>query len=73
MGDSVRLQQVISSILENAVKHTENGDTIRVGLKTTAGEAVVTISDTDGIAPDVLPHISSRSDITGRLAAWGLG
>ncbi len=36
----------VRNILENAVRYTQEGGTIGVGLKTEAGEAVVSVSDT---------------------------
>jgi len=57
-GDGVRLQQVISNILDNAIQHTKAGDTIDARLQATTREALIAVSDTgDGIAPSFLPKI----------------
>jgi PAS domain S-box-containing protein len=45
-GDSVRLQQVFSNVLRNAVKFTPANGTITVTADSMGGEYVVTISDT---------------------------
>jgi signal transduction histidine kinase len=57
-GDAVRLQQVFTNVLSNAVKFTPKGGSIRVSLTGDAESAVVKIRDTGiGIAPEFLPHV----------------
>lgn len=50
-ADQVRLSQIFSNLLHNAVKYTDPGGHIRVSLTTEAGEAVIRLSD-DGIGID---------------------
>lgn len=57
-GDSVRLEQILVNLLNNAVKYTDTGGEIRVTLHTEAGESLLRVLDNGvGIAPDMLPHI----------------
>jgi signal transduction histidine kinase len=57
-ADRIRLEQVISNVLDNAQKYTENGGSIEVQLKRDGGHAVVRVRDSGiGIAPEVLPHV----------------
>lgn len=61
-GDRQRLEQALTNLLDNAVRHTPAGGRINVSIANEAGEAVVRVSDSgDGIPADVLPHILSRS------------
>jgi CheY-like chemotaxis protein/anti-sigma regulatory factor (Ser/Thr protein kinase) len=78
-GDPVRLEQVVSNLLHNAVKYTPPGGSIAVSVRCEDGEALVQVRDDGiGIAPEMLPTIfepftqveSSRSRSQGGL---GLG
>lgn len=59
-ADRTRLAQVISNLLQNAIKFTNPGDevVVRVGKDASQGRAHVSVRDTGiGIAPKLLPHI----------------
>ena len=57
-GDAVRLEQVLTNILTNAVKYTPPGGRIRVALRADGGDAVLSVEDTGfGISPALLPFI----------------
>ena len=73
-GDPVRLQQVVANVLDNAVKHTPRGGSVRVHLATRAAHAVLTVRDTgDGIPPDVLPHVFEPFRHHGNGGGLGIG
>jgi len=57
-ADSVRLAQVFSNLLNNAVRYTDPGGRIGIAAQRDDGNAVVTVSDTGiGIAPEALPQV----------------
>jgi signal transduction histidine kinase len=72
-GDPVRLQQVLSNVLENALKHTNAGGTIEMRLQSGSRQATISVSDTgDGIPAMSFLMCSSPSGITATVADWGL-
>ena len=56
--DPTRLEQVVTNILMNAAKYSENGGTIRLSAARDEGEIVIGVKDTGvGIAPEKLPEM----------------
>jgi two-component system CheB/CheR fusion protein len=76
-GDAVRLQQVVSNILVNAIKFTPEKGIVTLALESADGNARLEISDTGiGIEPAFLPHVFNRfaqADTTRTRAQGGLG
>jgi two-component system CheB/CheR fusion protein len=57
-GDLVRLAQVITNLLNNAAKFTNEGGEIRLKVERDNGAAVIRVTDNGiGIGPDLLPHV----------------
>ena len=61
LGDSDRLVAALDALLENAVAHTEPGDTIEVTVRLERGNAVLAVTDSGcGIPPTELDRIFRR-------------
>ncbi|MBW4051106.1 MAG: PAS domain S-box protein [Proteobacteria bacterium] len=57
-GDRIRLTQVLSNLLHNAVKHTPPGGRIEISLRAEGAQAIVSVRDNgSGIPPEMLEHI----------------
>ena len=57
-GDAVRLTQVLSNLINNAVKFSDPGDAIRVAVTSEGDEAVFSVVDRGmGIPPDKLDEV----------------
>lgn len=60
-GDKNRLQRVAANLLDNAIKYTPSGGTVRLSCRAVPDGAEVEIRDTGiGIAPEELPQIFDR-------------
>jgi heavy metal sensor kinase len=60
-GDAMRLAQVVTNLLTNAIKYNKPDGNARVKLESQNGLAVLTVSDTgNGISAEDLPHIFRR-------------
>ena len=60
-GDALRLQQVFSNLLANAIKFTPSGGNVRVKLETRDAYHTVMVSDTgEGISAEFLPFVFDR-------------
>ncbi len=77
-GDSSRLRQVLLILLDNALKYTPAGGTIKVTVEQSGGKARLVVSDSGpGISPDHLPRVFDRfyradSSRTGQSMGLGL-
>ncbi|MHB1213335.1 MAG: sensor histidine kinase [Candidatus Nanopelagicales bacterium] len=60
-ADSVRLQQVLGNLLDNALRHTSSGGHVEAALRTVDQDALISIADDGtGLAPDQLEVIFDR-------------
>lgn len=58
MADPVRITQVVSNLLNNAARYTDEGGHIRLEVRRDGEEAIVTVSDDGrGIAPEMASEI----------------
>ena len=80
--DPIRLERVVSNLLDNAVKYSPNGGAITVAVTRDGNSgspaAVLTVRDSGiGIPPDDLPHVFERfhrgGNVVGRIKGTGLG
>ncbi len=56
--DPTRLEQVVTNILMNAAKYSENGGKIRISAALQEGQVAIAVRDTGvGIAPEKLPEM----------------
>jgi CheY-like chemotaxis protein len=76
-GDPVRLEQVLTNIVTNAVKYTPAGGRIRVALRTDGDDVVLKVDDNGfGISPELMPFIFdlyTQSERTLDRARGGMG
>lgn len=75
-ADPLRVDQVITNFLTNALKYAPNGGEVGLRLAVSDGSARVSVSDEGiGIAPEAMPRLFERYFRTsgGRSTAQGLG
>jgi len=57
-GDSTRLEQITTNLIDNALKYTPAGGTIDIAIAPDGEDVVLTVRDSGvGIAPDLLPQV----------------
>lgn len=60
-ADIAMIERVIENLLDNALRHTPEGGSIRIEFSSRNGDIAVSVSDTGcGIAEEDLPHIFDR-------------
>jgi signal transduction histidine kinase len=60
-GDRILLRQLVMILLDNAIKFTPRGGTVRIAVSDRDGRAAMTIDDDGiGIPADQLPHVFER-------------
>jgi heavy metal sensor kinase len=61
MGDRARLKQVVVNLLDNAIKYTDPGGSVRLRVHESSGRGMLEIADTGvGIPPDAVPLVFER-------------
>lgn len=61
VGDPVRLRQVVVNLIDNAIKYTPPGGSVRVGIEEADGAVRLAVADTgEGIAAEHLPRVFGR-------------
>jgi len=61
LGDRDQLQQVVSNVLDNALKFTPAGGRVQVHVFAQGKAAIIAVHDTGrGVAPDELAHLTER-------------
>ncbi len=60
-GDPSRLRQLVTNLLDNAIRFTDAGGSVTVRVEVTDAAAVLRVTDTGiGIPPEHLPHVFER-------------
>ena len=78
-GDRDRLVQVVSNLVNNAVKYSPEGGTVTLSSRAEGEYALITVSDTGlGIPPDEIAHVFERfrrvrTGAATAIAGTGLG
>jgi PAS domain S-box-containing protein len=76
-ADPVRLEQILTNMVANAVKYSPSGARIQIALRADGSDVVLTVEDTGfGISPRLLPFIFDmyvQADRTLDRARGGLG
>jgi two-component system, OmpR family, sensor histidine kinase BaeS len=72
--DPVRMREVLSNLLSNALRYTPRGGTVRVGASVEDSKLRVSVRDSGpGIAAEALPHIFDRFYKSDESRGAGLG
>jgi signal transduction histidine kinase len=76
-GDALRIEQVLTNLVTNAIKYTPPDGQIRITLRADGRDALLVVEDTGaGISPELLPFIFDlyvQSDRTLNRSRGGLG
>lgn len=78
-ADRARMEQILINLLDNAIKFTPAGTTIRVDVGQQDAQAILRVDDEgDGIDADALPHVfdlfsQGRQDLARRKGGLGIG
>ena len=60
-ADPVRLRQAVENLVTNALRHTPDGGSVRLGVGRTGDVVVIEVTDTGtGIGAEDLPHVFDR-------------
>jgi signal transduction histidine kinase len=77
LGDRTRLVQVVSNLLGNAIRYTDDGGLIRIALEERGSMAILRISDNGrGIGSEIMPRLFDlyvQAEISSERTNGGLG
>jgi two-component system NtrC family sensor kinase len=78
LGNPLRLRQMVSNLLANAIKYTQESGEIRVSVRAEAGQIIMRVSDNGlGIPPADQPYIFDKfyraSNVSNDTPGSGLG
>jgi two-component system sensor histidine kinase BaeS len=60
-AEQARIRQVLANLLDNALRHTPAGGSVRVAVRPVGDWVAVTVADTgSGIPPELLPRVFDR-------------
>jgi heavy metal sensor kinase len=60
-GNRARMKQVVVNLLDNAIKYTPQGGSVRLRVGRDEAQAIFEVADSGiGIPPDALPHVFER-------------
>jgi two-component system sensor histidine kinase BaeS len=72
--DPVRIREVISNLVGNAIRHTPSGGAIQITGRLDSGSVQLIVSDTgSGIEPELLPRVFERFSRSATTGGSGLG
>ncbi len=73
-GDHARLRQLTMILVDNAIRHTPRGGSVRVRIRSDRREATLEVDDDGpGIRPEDMPHVFERFWRAPGAAAGGTG
>lgn len=73
-GDRRRLEQLAGILVDNAIRHSPSGATVRIGLEQMGGRALLMVDDDGpGIPEDELPRVFDRFYRARTATAGGVG
>ena len=59
--DTMRMRQVLTNLVDNALRHTTNGQHVKVSLNADVNDFFIVVADTGtGVEPTHLPHLFER-------------
>ena len=60
-GDPARLRQLVMILVDNAVRHSPRGGTVKVTVRAADGKASIEVADDGpGVRPEDMPHVFDR-------------
>ena len=72
--DPVRVREIVTNLLTNAIRHTPKGGSVQVTVRAVRGEAVIEVRDTgEGIPAADLAHVFDRFQRRADSGGSGLG